>query len=841
MNLFKGKFFSNMVTKTVSLAQRILLAMGGRIAFIAVTVTLVSYWHIESILENQMLEQLTKYIGERGQYESSQFKLAEDNHFSFREEFLKRYQDQHKQFDKTQFEQFFVKHEDNTIRLHNKFYFGDETTSQQHLSGFIEKEVNITEEFKRRLLLSYEMLQQYAPPWLNRFENLYVSYPEGAAVTYWPNEPWGIKAPADLKVNKEEWVYIADEEHNPARKTVWTGLYYDKIAKDYMVSAETPIYLQNRLLLTVGHDIRLNDLMNRTLNNRLEGSYNILLRKDGRLIAHPNLMLDIQKKEGNLFAQKTNNAELIHIFELLQQKKAPTEIILDKENDNFLAVTELLGTEWNLITVYPKKLLAYQAFLTARFILLIGIISLVIEILMLFFVLKKQITSPLKDFTSVTEQLAHGNFDGYSLDALPLQRQDEIGKLAQSFHIMADQLKAAFNHLAAKNYQLQENEKRYRTLFESANDAILILKDDTFIDCNLKALEIFACEKEWIVGHTPFHLSPFYQENGNDSKAQGLDYIYKTLNGESQFFEWMHYRKNKEIFNAEVSLNRVFFNNTNHIQVVVRDVTERKQAEQNRINLIKEQEAKDSALRYSHEIELKNQALIQLNQDKNEFLGIAAHDLKNPLSGILGLAQIMKESPEMLSSKEIAEYSQMIETSSEQMFNLVTNLLDVNKIESGKFELKMEQCDLLPLISSVLHNYKQRAAAKNIQLCFEEQHQTAWLDKNITLQILDNLVSNAIKYSPLEKTVFIRLKTTEYSVRCEIKDQGLGLSEADQQKLFGKFTRLSTKPTAGEHSTGLGLFIVKKLVEAMQAKIWCESTQGKGATFIVEFANKEST
>ena len=104
---------------------------------------------------------------------------------------------------------------------------------------------------------------------------------------------------------------------------------------------------------------------------------------------------------------------------------------------------------------------------------------------------------------------------------------------------------------------------------------------------------------------------------------------------------------------------------------------------------------------------------------------------------------------------------------------------------------------------------------------------------SITLQVFENLVSNAVKYSPPGKKIFVRLKAEAGVVRFEVEDQGPGLSKEDQKKLFGKFARLSAKPTGGEHSTGLGLSIVKRLVEAMNGKVWCESELGMGAKFIV--------
>jgi len=267
------------------------------------------------------------------------------------------------------------------------------------------------------------------------------------------------------------------------------------------------------------------------------------------------------------------------------------------------------------------------------------------------------------------------------------------------------------------------------------------------------------------------------------------------------------------------------------------DITERQQAEAAKIRLLQEREAKNVALRYSKEIEAKNADLVKLNQDKNEFIGIATHDLKNPLSAIIGYTEEIEEYCHEMSEAEIVELSGLIKKASAKMFTLITDLLDVNQIESGKIKLDFANVDILPIVESVVQGYAKRAKEKdiNLHLSPSENDFHAHVDANTVGQILDNIISNAVKYSPLGKNVYINLIANEGKVRCEVKDEGQGLSEDDQKKLFGKFNRLSTKPTGGEHSTGLGLFIVKKLVEVMNAEIWCESELGKGATFIVEF------
>ncbi|MBO8144622.1 MAG: hybrid sensor histidine kinase/response regulator, partial [Thermodesulfobacterium sp.] len=239
----------------------------------------------------------------------------------------------------------------------------------------------------------------------------------------------------------------------------------------------------------------------------------------------------------------------------------------------------------------------------------------------------------------------------------------------------------------------------------------------------------------------------------------------------------------------------------------------------------------------SRELQEQNEALIKLNQQKNDFLSIAAHDLKNPLFVIQGAADFIAGDYEKLSQEKVVEFASMISISSHQMLALLKNILNVNAIESGKMNISLRQVDILPTVRIVVDVYIERAKTKNITLQFqgEEKQYYAFVDNNLVHQILDNLISNAVKYSPHGKNIYVRLLQQESIVRCEVQDEGPGLSEADQQKLFCKFTRLTPEPTAQENSTGLGLFIVKKLVETMNGKVWCQSQLGQGTTFIVEF------
>lgn len=237
----------------------------------------------------------------------------------------------------------------------------------------------------------------------------------------------------------------------------------------------------------------------------------------------------------------------------------------------------------------------------------------------------------------------------------------------------------------------------------------------------------------------------------------------------------------------------------------------------------------------NQELQEANENLIELNNEKNEFLGIAAHDLKNPLVSIQGFSEIIL-SNENISRDEVEEFSKIIYETSGRMFTIIKTLLDVNAIEQGKINLHIDEIDLKNNLNEIIAVNLEKANNKNLSLHLNihGENTKGLADSNSITQILDNLLSNAIKFSPQGKNIFVTLEQREKFLRFSVKDEGPGLNAEDKKKLFGKFAKLSARPTGGEHSTGLGLSIVKKLIEMMKGKVWCESEIGKGAEFIVE-------
>lgn len=234
------------------------------------------------------------------------------------------------------------------------------------------------------------------------------------------------------------------------------------------------------------------------------------------------------------------------------------------------------------------------------------------------------------------------------------------------------------------------------------------------------------------------------------------------------------------------------------------------------------------------EILEKNTELTDLNQEKNHLIGIIAHDLKNPLTSTLTIAEYLKSQISNSNHPEDLENIDFMLNALKRMNSMITRILDVKMIESKSINLQLEKTNLAKLLDVVNRNFREKLEEKQIKLNFDSADTYVNVDPGYMIQIYENLISNAIKFSPNNKKIWVKVWEDGDKVRTMVRDEGPGISPEDQKKMFGKFQVLSAKPTAGERSTGLGLSIVKKYVEAMEGKVWCESEIGRGSHFYIE-------
>ncbi len=232
-------------------------------------------------------------------------------------------------------------------------------------------------------------------------------------------------------------------------------------------------------------------------------------------------------------------------------------------------------------------------------------------------------------------------------------------------------------------------------------------------------------------------------------------------------------------------------------------------------------------------IEHRNEELISLNEEKNNLIHVLAHDLRTPINQISGLVQLHTLKHKNLSSEEQFTFDTIM-SSIGRLNNMISKILNVDAIESQGANVKNEQVDLSVLLNEEVTELMKEAEKKSITIETNLPPKVVVMSDPIYLrQIFENLLSNAIKFSYPGSVVNLSVIKSKEEVLIIIADHGPGFTQQDMKKIFGKFQRLSAKPTAGEPSTGLGLSIVKKYVDLLNATIECRSEMGKGATFTV--------
>lgn len=229
--------------------------------------------------------------------------------------------------------------------------------------------------------------------------------------------------------------------------------------------------------------------------------------------------------------------------------------------------------------------------------------------------------------------------------------------------------------------------------------------------------------------------------------------------------------------------------------------------------------------------------LSKANAAKNRFLGMAAHDLRNPLASIRGLAEFLRDGAVGPLNAEQLDLIQTIHGASQSMLDMVNELLDVATIEAGELKLNLVRENLADLVGKSVALTNMEAAKKQTQVALEAPAGGAALriDAAKIRQVIDNLLSNAVKYSPPGSTITAIIRADPARGTCDfsVRDQGPGIPENERDKLFKDFGRLSVQPTGGEKSTGLGLAICRKIVEAHGGTIVAENLPQRGCEFRV--------
>ncbi len=228
-----------------------------------------------------------------------------------------------------------------------------------------------------------------------------------------------------------------------------------------------------------------------------------------------------------------------------------------------------------------------------------------------------------------------------------------------------------------------------------------------------------------------------------------------------------------------------------------------------------------------------NKNLEKINSEKNKFIGIAAHDLRNPIANISAFSELLLTGYADKADPYVLKIIQYIKDISNNTLGMLEQLLDISKIESGTVTLSLNEQDYTAFLRKHIEFNQMLANEKQIKISFIPSKEEIFFsfDEHYLSEVINNLLTNAIKYSYPKSEISVTVSLSKKHVKTEVIDKGTGIPKDEQEKLFQYFQKTSVKPTAGEKSTGLGLAIAKKIVLEHNGTIGVESEPGKGSAF----------
>ena len=364
--------------------------------------------------------------------------------------------------------------------------------------------------------------------------------------------------------------------------------------------------------------------------------------------------------------------------------------------------------------------------------------------------------------------------------------------------------------------ELLHSEQKYRALFDRSYDAILILDCLKVADCNRNAGALFQMNCSKLQVSSILNLIPEVETGNEHSHSFFQSKIKEVLAGKPQHFDLVM-KRNGGFFDAEISLTRIYSVHKIMVQAIIRDVSEKRQAEKALI------QARDEAER--------------ARKSQSDFLSLMSHEIRTPLNAVVALTDLMLH--EKLNPDQM-ENLQSVKTSARHLLGLIDDILDYNKIESGNIEFENHDFEIRSLISELKKTLDLKAQEKNIKLNVRVDEDVPRVLQADTLrlnQVLLNLLSNGIKFTEKGhvglRVMMGRSHGAGLQVVFEVEDTGIGIAPDRLDAIFEKFTQAETSTTRKYGGSGLGLTVCKRLIELQGGTIKARSKQGKGSVFTI--------
>lgn len=527
-------------------------------------------------------------------------------------------------------------------------------------------------------------------------------------------------------------------------------------------------------------DIDMSDIWGPVLASELgTGGYAYVVDTKGRLIAH---------RDQNMVAGTPDLSQTDQVSSFIKRSRfhgLPAETQSEKGIKVLSTHFPVERTGWAVIAQEPIESIFEPANQVTQLALLIyGIVGLSSVLLSLFF--SRNLTHPIRRLVAGTSQLSQGNFDMQ----IPIDSNDEIGVLAKRFNAMAGSLKILISNLQTETTKLN-------VVLDNVGEGIIATdKDNNIVLANISAAVLAGSLPTDLMGKPFESVFPLNKNNHPFQLKLDTSEVYKV------YKEAVYVSPSKRLHYLDIYSNRMK-DNPNNIKFII---TMRDQTDERELEMM-----------------------------KLDFVSMAAHELRTPITAIRGYLSLLSRDSSSTLSDQGKQSIERAKSSTSQLVGLISNLLNVTKIERGTLNMALEKIDWAKTVQEILHDHEFGAEEKQISLKYEGPDEGVFVlaDEIAMREVVNNLVANAINYTDPDGNITVSVRGEQSSVVTAVRDDGAGIPPNAIDRLFTKFYRVKGGIASGSGGTGLGLYISRSIVELHKGTIGVESEMGKGSVFTV--------
>jgi PAS domain S-box-containing protein len=786
-----------------SLTRSTLYRIAAGVTAIVALSTAVTYHLLYREIEQGALARLTDYAVQRARYHESHFAFLKGLHEVVRRDFVERYEAPPSTDIERRFDELMSRYPDGAMRNSEKF-----SDVERYSTGWIHRRVQPDTEFKRRWMLFFDLSEKYRGTFTSQFANFYFMHPSQPSDMGYDDPErsghvrWAYDTPADYALDQREYFYLADAAHNPERKTVWGGTYYEPAYKKILVPGITPVYVGDEHVANIGTDEILDELEASIRQSDIAGASHTVFRGDGRLIIDRSYMAQISEGFDGFNIRDARDSRLDALLRLATESVALPRSGLAAEIDEYYAISRLPSTGWYFASTLPGALVRAQAFRSAQWVFWSGIASLAFLLVVLTVILRRQIAYPMNQLLGAIRSVGSGKAHVVGVDALENPR-NEIGQLAD-----------AFNHMVAKvserDVALRVEKERFRALIEHAADIINVVDAEGVV-------RYVSPSVETVLGFPPAHyIGKSIFEIVHPEDVAIVEHAYRAALGnpdapiERIEYRLRHQRGDWRVCEA-TGTNQSDNPSVRGIVVNARDITEAKQAEE--------------------EITRQREVLYQREKlaAMGSLLAGVAHELNNPLSIVVGRAIMLEEEA---GNEAALAAARKIRAAAERCARIVKTFLAMarqHKPQHTAVRINRIIEDSLEILG-----YSLRTGGVEVVTQFAPDLPEIAADADQLHQVFINLIINAqqaLADRPEPRRLRISSCHDPYTkdIWVEVADNGPGIPEDIRSRIFDPY--FTTKPVGS--GTGVGLAVSLGIVEAHGGRLTVSCPPEGGAVFVV--------